>query len=73
MAMSIVGSARLVVGGVDTHLDVDVAAVVDAAGGLLGVESFPRTSAGYRALSSWMTEFGALERGKRPAMWWGLR
>jgi len=41
MAMTIVGSARPVVGGVDTHLDVHVAAVVDAAGGLLGVESFP--------------------------------
>ena len=62
MAMTIVGSACPVVGGVDTHLDVHVAAVVDAAGGLLGVESFPTTAAGYRALSSWMTEFGALER-----------
>ena len=60
--MTIVGWARPVVGGVDTHLDVHVAAVVDAAGGLLGVKSFPTTSAGYRALSSWMTEFGVLER-----------
>jgi len=60
--MTIVGWARPVVGGVDTHLDVHVAAVVDAAGGLLGVKSFPTTSAGYRALSSWMSEFGVLER-----------
>ena len=38
--MTIVSSTRLVTGGVDTHLDVHVAAVVDANGGVLGVESF---------------------------------
>ena len=60
--MTIVGSARSVVGGVDTHLDVHVAAVVDCAGGVLGVESFVATPAGYRLLLSWMTEFGSLDR-----------
>ena len=35
MAVSIVESARGVVGGIDTHRDVHVAAVVDAAGGVL--------------------------------------
>lgn len=36
-----------VVGGVDTHLDVHVAAALDSTGGLLGVESFPTTTNGY--------------------------
>ena len=42
--MVIVDSARRVVGGVDTHRDVNVAAVVDMNGGLLGVESFTTSS-----------------------------
>jgi transposase len=62
MAMTIVERPRPVVGGVDTHLDVHVAAVVDSAGGVLGVESFPTTPAGYRSMSAWMTGFGRLER-----------
>lgn len=62
MAMTIVGLTRPVVGGVDTHLDVHVAAVVDSIGGVLGVESFPVNQAGYAALSSWMAGFGALDR-----------
>jgi transposase len=60
--MGIVDSPRLVVGGVDTHLDTHVAAVVDRNGGVLGLEKFPVNAAGYVALSSWMTGFGALER-----------
>src|SRR5881397_374426 len=40
MAMTIVETTRLITGGVDTHLDVHVAAAVDANGGVLGVESF---------------------------------
>ena len=62
MAVAIVDSARLVVGGVDTHRDANVAAVVDMNGGLLGVESFPTTADGHRALSSWMSAFGSIER-----------
>jgi transposase len=62
VAVAIVDSARLVVGGVDTHRDVNVAAVVDMNGGLLGVESFPTTADGHRALSSWMSAFGTIER-----------
>jgi len=38
VAMAIVGSTRVVVGGVDTHLDEHVAAVVDSVGGVLGVD-----------------------------------
>jgi transposase len=60
--MVIVDSARPVVGGVDTHRDFNVAAVVDMNGGLLGVESFPTTAAGHRSLSSWMSDLGAIER-----------
>jgi hypothetical protein len=40
MAMTIVGDARAVTGGVDTHLDVHVAAALDDIGGLLGVDTF---------------------------------
>jgi transposase len=60
--MVIVDSARHVVGGVDTHRDSNVAAVVDLNGGLLGIESFPTTAGGHRLLSSWMCGFGTIER-----------
>jgi transposase len=62
MAMAIVDSSRLVVGGVDTHLDEHVAAVVDAVGGVLGVGRFPVTTAGYRQLLAWMRAHGRLAR-----------
>jgi transposase len=60
--MVIVDSARLIVGGVDTHRDSNVAAVVDMNGGLLGMESFPTTADGHRCLSLWMSGFGTIER-----------
>ena len=60
--MSIVEVTRPIVGGVDTHLDVHVAAAVNPVGGLLGVESFPTTPAGYHDLSSWLSSFGPVER-----------
>ena len=60
--MVIVDSSRLIVGGVDTHRDVNVAAVVDMNGGLLGVESFRTTADGHRSLSVWMCGFGTIER-----------
>ena len=56
--MSIVESTRPVTGGVDTHLDQHVAAALDGAGALLGVESFPATAAGYRDLHRWLASFG---------------
>jgi transposase len=62
MAMTIVEVARAVTGGVDTPLDVHVAAALDPVGGLLGVESFPTTPAGYRSLVDWMSKFGPLQR-----------
>jgi len=60
--MTIVEVARPVTGGVDTHLDVHVAAALDHIGGLLGVESFPTTPTGYRSLVEWMSGFGPLQR-----------
>ena len=47
--------------GVDTHLDVHVAAALDDHGSLLGVESFPTTPAGYRELLGWLQGFGEVE------------
>ncbi len=49
-----------VIGGVDTHRDAHVAAAVDTAGRLLGVESFPATAAGYRQLVGWLHGWGEL-------------
>jgi transposase len=49
-----------ITGGVDTHLDVHVAAALNAIGGLLGVESFPADAAGYRRLLSWLESFGTV-------------
>jgi len=62
MAMSIVESTRPILGGVDTHADVHVAAAVDAQGGVLGVESFPSTRSGFVALHAWLVGFGSLDR-----------
>ena len=52
----------VVTGGVDTHLDVHVAAVVTVVGGVLGTAEFPTTAAGYRRLLAWMRTFGELDR-----------
>jgi transposase len=60
MAMSIVEADVVVTGGVDTHLDAHVAAVLNDIGGVLGVETFPVTVAGYRALTSWLESFGTI-------------
>ena len=62
MAMTIVESTRPATGGVDTHADVHVAAAVDANGGLLGVESFATTPAGFGELARWLAGFGAVDR-----------
>lgn len=51
-----------VTGGVDTHLDVHVAAVVNELGAVLGTRSFPTTPTGYRQLLGWMSEHGAVQR-----------
>ncbi len=53
--------ARTITGGVDTHLDVHVAAALDERGALLGTESFATTPRGYEALLAWLQSFGTLE------------
>ena len=58
--MTIVEAARTVTGGIDTHGETHVAAVLDEVGGLLGTESFEANPAGYSALLSWLAGFGAV-------------
>jgi transposase len=53
---------RTITGGVDTHLDVHVAAVLDGNGGVLGVESFPTTTGGFAELHGWLCSFGTVAR-----------
>jgi transposase len=59
--MTMTTIARTITGGVDTHLDVHVAAALDERGALLGTESFPTTPRGYVALLGWLESFGTLE------------
>jgi transposase len=49
-----------ITGGVDTHLEVHVAAALDEHGGLLGTASFATTLSGYAALVEWFASFGAV-------------
>src|SRR3954467_6195251 len=49
-----------VTGGVDTHLDVHVAAAISHLGGVMGTKSFPTTAAGYRQLLRWRAAFGPI-------------
>lgn len=51
-----------IVGGVDTHKDLHVAAVVDQNNKVLGTQFFSTTRQGYRQMLAWMTSFGALKR-----------
>ena len=60
--MAELSKAPLVVGGVDTHKDLHVAAVVDNYDRVLGTESFPTTRHGYRLMLTWMRSFGDLQR-----------
>jgi transposase len=59
--MTMTTIARAITGGVDTHLDIHVAAALDERGALLGTESFPTTLRGYQALLGWLESFGTLE------------
>ena len=60
--MTIVDAPRPVTGGVDTHLDLNVAAALDPVGGLLEVAEFPATSGGHRRLLGWLAGFGPVTR-----------
>jgi Transposase len=60
MALTIVEDRRAITGGVDTHADTHVAAALDPIGGLLGVQEFPVTPAGYARLPGWLGGFGTV-------------
>ena len=60
--MTIVEAARTVTGGIDTHGEVHVAAVLDEVGVLLGTRSFPAEPDGYSALLAWLSDFGAISK-----------
>jgi transposase len=51
-----------VFGGIDTHKDTHVAALVDGAGMVLGTAKFPTTRAGYRQLLGWLRSAGPVAR-----------
>jgi transposase len=52
----------VVIGGVDTHKDLHVAAVVDHQDRVMGTRSFASTRQGYRQMLAWMRSFGELQR-----------
>ena len=56
------GISGRVFGGVDTHKDLHVAAVVDGQDRLLATQCFATTRQGYRQMLSWMRLFGQLQR-----------
>jgi transposase len=51
-----------VTGGVDTHKDVHVAAVLDHLGRILATKAFPTSPRGYSQLLGWMRRFGTVAR-----------
>jgi transposase len=53
---------RIVTGGVDTHLEMHVAAVIDEVGRILATQSFPVTQRGYRQLHRWVGSFGTIDK-----------
>jgi hypothetical protein len=56
------GAVRRIIGGVDTHKDLHVAAVVDEQDRVLGTQSFASTRQGYRQMLAWMRSFGEVQR-----------
>ena len=56
------GTVRRIIGGVDTHKDLHVAAVVDEQDRVLGTQSFASTRQGYRQMLAWMRCFGEVQR-----------
>ncbi len=63
---------EIVIGGVDTHADIHVAAACDQLGKVLGTKAFPTTPAGYRDLLAFLTGFGevAVRRGGGHRVLW---
>lgn len=55
-------TSPIVVGGVDTHKDAHVVAVVDTHDVVIATELFSTTRAGYRALVRWLRSHGDISR-----------
>ena len=53
---------RRIVGGVDTHKDLHVAAIVDEQDRVMGTRYFDTTRQGYRQMLAWIPSFGDLQR-----------
>ena len=51
-----------IVGGVDTHKDLHVAAVVDELDRVLASQCFATTRHGYKQMLTWMRAFGSIQR-----------
>jgi transposase len=62
MATTTLDDPRPITGGVDTHLDLNVAAALDPLGALLGVSEFTTTPKGHRQLLEWLSDFGPVAR-----------
>lgn len=61
-AVSTAQPARRFFGGVDTHKDSHVAALLDETGSLVGSASFPTSRVGYRQLLDWLGSAGTVAR-----------
>jgi transposase len=55
-------TAPFVIGGVDTHKDLHVAAVVDEHDRVLGSQCFATTRHGYKQMLTWMRSLGQVRR-----------
>ncbi len=60
--MSHLPEQRELVLGVDTHLDLHVAVLIDVVGRVVAVTSIPTTACGYEQLIEWSRGFGRLTR-----------
>src|SRR5256885_17183485 len=60
--MSLPIEGHEVILGVDTHLDVHVAVLIDDVGRIVATHSFPTTTTGYEQLVEWAGSFGRLSR-----------
>jgi transposase len=58
--VTIAEDVRAITGGVDTHAGTHVAAALDPVAGLLGVQEFPATTAGYAGLPGWLGRSGTV-------------
>src|SRR5271163_4891163 len=62
LGMAVIEGVCRIVGGVDTHKDLHVAAIVDEQDRVIGTRSFATTRQGYRQMLAWMSSFGELQR-----------